>query len=139
MKLLQRSLIAVLVLGGLMAFSPVSYAAKAARQTKPTTASRANAKDRLTVLTQKLGLTTDQQDKVKSILKEEATKRKEVSGKSDLTVQQKREKLRAIQQDANTQIKALLTPDQLAKWSETQPKATSKANKQSSRKTKRTV
>ena len=139
MKLSQRSFIAALVLGGLVAFSPVSQAAKAARQAKPTATTRAKAKDRLTALTEKLGLTADQQDKVKAILKEEAAKLKEVRGKSDLTTQQKREQARAIQQETNTQIKGILTPDQVAKRQELQPKVTPKANKQGARKTKRSA
>jgi periplasmic protein CpxP/Spy len=132
MKLSKTTWLAALVIGGLVAFAPFTQAAKGAKNAKNANASSTvqdNAKARLATLTKKLDLTSDQQIKVKAILKDEATKIKELKSVKQQTARQRNQKLKSIQQETDTKIKEVLTPDQLAKWPAPTGKGGAKNNK----------
>jgi protein CpxP len=65
-----------------------------------------------------LNLTEDQKPKFQEIMKGAMEKRKELRDDTSLTPEDKKAKGKAIQEDTNTQMKALLTPEQFAKWQE---------------------
>jgi protein CpxP len=65
-----------------------------------------------------LNLTEDQKPKFQEIMKGAMEKRKELRDDTSLTTEDKRAKGKAIQEDTNTQMKALLTPEQFTKWQE---------------------
>jgi Spy/CpxP family protein refolding chaperone len=72
--------------------------------------------DRLAEMSNKLGLTPDQKNKVAAILKEEADKAKALREDTALSKEQKAPQMKAIREGAQSSIKAVLTPEQLAKF-----------------------
>jgi periplasmic protein CpxP/Spy len=63
-----------------------------------------------------LNLTDDQKPKVQEIMKGAMEKRKALREDTSLTPEDKRAKAKEIQDDTATQLKAVLTPEQFAKW-----------------------
>lgn len=76
---------------------------------------------RFEYLTAKFNLTSDQQDQLKAILRVEAAKIKAIYQDTSLTPDQKHQEMGALDQDSFQQIKALLTPEQLAQIQQRQP------------------
>ena len=66
-------------------------------------------------MTEKLGLSQDQQDKVKAIREKNQADIKAVRDDASLTEDQKREKIRELRMNSMKDIRAVLTPDQQAK------------------------
>jgi len=73
-------------------------------------------------LTNKLKLTSDQQTKVQSILESEHTQMESLHQDSSLSQQDRHSKMMDIHQTTDTQIRALLDPNQQKKWDEMQTK-----------------
>ena len=69
-------------------------------------------------IAKELNLTDDQKPKFQEIMKGAMQKRKDLRDDTSLTPEDKKAKMKAIQEDTNTQLKALLTADQYAKWQE---------------------
>lgn len=67
-------------------------------------------------LVKALNLTQEQQDKIKPILKNERTQILGIRKDTQLTPDQKKDKLKELRKDTNKQIVAILTPEQRAKW-----------------------
>jgi len=67
-------------------------------------------------LAKALDLTDEQKPKVEAIQKGAAEKRKALREDTTLSQEDKRAKAKAIQEDTATQMKAVLTPEQFAKW-----------------------
>ena len=65
-----------------------------------------------------LNLTDDQKPKVEAIMKGAQEKRKALREDTSLTSEEKKDKAKAIQEETSTQLKAVLTPEQFAKWQE---------------------
>jgi periplasmic protein CpxP/Spy len=65
---------------------------------------------------QALNLTDDQKPKFQAIMKDAAEKRKALREDTSSTPEEKKAKAKEIQDGINTQMKALLTPEQFAKW-----------------------
>ncbi len=73
-------------------------------------------------LTKKLKLTSDQQTKVQSILESEHSQMESLRQDSSVSQQDRHSKMMDIHQTSDTQIRALLDPDQQKKWDEMQAK-----------------
>jgi hypothetical protein len=69
-----------------------------------------------------LNLTDDQKPKFQAIMQATMDKRKALRGDTSLTQADKQAKARAIQEDTTTQMKALLTAEQFAKWEKMGPR-----------------
>jgi protein CpxP len=69
---------------------------------------------------QELGLTDDVTAKIKDIFTDGTSKMQAARGDSSLSQDDMRSKMMAIRQDESTKVKALLTPDQAAKYDATQ-------------------
>ena len=69
-------------------------------------------------LAKELNLTEDQKPKFQEIIKARGRKRKALREDASLTPEERKAKVKAIQEDTTTQMKALLTPEQFAKWQE---------------------
>lgn len=67
-------------------------------------------------LTQDLKLTQDQQNQVKAINEQRRNQIQSVMKDSSLTPEQKRERIREINQSSDSQIRGLLTPEQQQRW-----------------------
>ncbi|MEI9863601.1 MAG: hypothetical protein WDN00_03400 [Limisphaerales bacterium] len=69
-------------------------------------------------IAKQLDLTAEQKPKVQEIMKGAMEKRKELRDDTSLTAEEKKEKGKAIQEATAKQMKAVLTPEQFAKWEE---------------------
>ena len=68
------------------------------------------------LMTQGLNLTDDQKPKVKAILEDQRKKIGDLRQDTSLTTEDRRAKMKAIHDNAVTQMKAVLTADQFQKW-----------------------
>ena len=87
-----------------------SYAQKA-----PTYAQKPTAISKAEAISQQLGLTPQQKVKILPILRDEAPKVQAIKNDNSLTRMQKAQQLRAIHQQTDPQVKAILTPEQYQK------------------------
>ncbi|HUA80796.1 MAG TPA: hypothetical protein VL997_10520 [Dyella sp.] len=67
-------------------------------------------------LAKRLGLSDDQSSKISSILENRQQQLTAARSDSSLSPQDRRAKMRSIQQDTDTQINAVLTPDQQSQY-----------------------
>ena len=79
---------------------------------------------RLESLTRQLGLSPDQQEKIKPILQDEADKLKELRAKPNQTTADKKAQLQDLRQATLVKIRPILTSDQQIKQDEQIKKAT---------------
>jgi protein CpxP len=63
-----------------------------------------------------LNLTDDQKPKVQAILDAQRQKMRDLRQDTSLTPEDRRAKMKTIQDDTTTQMKAVLTPEQFEKW-----------------------
>jgi len=73
-------------------------------------------------LTQKLNLTADQQSKVQQVLQSESSQMESVRSDNSLSQQDRHTKMMAIHQTGDTQIRAVLDPNQQKQWDAMQAK-----------------
>ena len=101
---------AALCFGTLALLTSTTFAQKApAYAQKPTGMAKAEA------ISQQLGLTPQQKVKILPILRDEAPKVQAIKNDNSLTRMQKAQQLRAIHQQTDPQVKAILTPEQYQK------------------------
>jgi Spy/CpxP family protein refolding chaperone len=101
---------AALCFGTLALLTSTTFAQKApAYAQKPTGIAKAEA------ISQQLGLTPQQKVKILPILRDEAPKVQAIKNDNSLTRMQKAQQLRAIHQQTDPQMKAILTPEQYQK------------------------
>jgi len=115
MKAKRLSLAATMALGGLLAFGNLGQAqdtntTRNAQRRGPTIQQRVDR------MSSELKLNDDQKTKVTSLLEKQAKDRRAIAGDSSLPREERRDKMRALMQDENKQLKAILTPDQFEKW-----------------------
>jgi Spy/CpxP family protein refolding chaperone len=111
MKSTKIMLIAALTAGALIIGSSSLRAQDATNMPPPTMKGRPN-------FAKSLDLTEDQKPKFDAIRKSAMEKAKAVREDDSLTKEEKKAKAKAIQEDTATQMKALLTPEQFAKYEE---------------------
>lgn len=80
---------------------------------------RMGPEERLKVMTEKLTLTAEQQEKVKAVFEKYGPQIKEImsKGRENLT-EQDRSKMQELMKSQNEEINGILTPEQQAKWKE---------------------
>jgi len=71
---------------------------------------------KLQAISQQLNLTPEQKRKLLPVLEQEAPKLKAVKENTSLPPRQKLQQIRAIHEESDPKIKAILTPDQYTKW-----------------------
>lgn len=76
----------------------------------------------LQALAEELGLSAEQKAQLEPIMKAQAEKRRALRDDQSLTREQRMEKMRAIMEEGNKAISAVLTPEQMAKYKEMQAK-----------------
>lgn len=74
--------------------------------------------ERLKEMSEKLGLTEEQKEKVKAIFEKNLPKMKELRADAALSPEDKRVKMGEIRKSEGAEIRALLTPEQQAKMKE---------------------
>lgn len=85
-------------------------AAEPARERGP------SPKERLQQMAQELNLTAEQKDKVGDLLKQQMEQGRALREDTSLSREQKRERMEAIRKASRAQVRALLTPEQQAKF-----------------------
>jgi hypothetical protein len=125
MKAQKFHVVAVAVLGGLLALSDVasgqSTGATASTNTNKNSASRGerrgpNIQQRVERLSTELKLNEEQKVKVTALFEKEAKQRREIFADSSLPREERRDKMRALVEDQNKQLKTILTAEQFEKW-----------------------
>jgi Spy/CpxP family protein refolding chaperone len=84
-------------------------------QRAPTYAQKPTAISKAEAISQQLNLTPQQKVKVLPILRDELPKVKAIENNNSLTRMQKAQQIRAIHQQTDPQMKAILTPEQYEK------------------------
>ncbi len=124
MKATKISLMAALIAGVLVAYTPASYAQDAQKpEGRPGAAGGQRgemAKERLDKMTEELKLTADQKTKVETALKEQQEKMRGARD-STTTPEERREKMQAGREELNKKMKGILDAEQFAKWEKMQP------------------
>jgi periplasmic protein CpxP/Spy len=129
MKANKTMLIAALAAGSLLVWSPALRAdgTNTPPSTPPAGAPPAGAPpagqpragfDRMA---EQLNLTADQKPKVQAIMDAQRDKIRSLRQDTSLTPEDRRTKMKAIHDDAVTQMKAVLTPEQFDKWQKMSP------------------
>jgi Spy/CpxP family protein refolding chaperone len=119
MRIQKLSIVAALVLGGLMAGSTLATAQDSAT-TAPKQGKRgAPSVDQiLTSMTEQLTLTDEQKPKVKAVLEDSQKKRAELG---QVAPEERREKFTALREEQTKKMKEILTPEQFAKYEKMPP------------------
>lgn len=129
MKLNKSSILALMTLGGLMAFGRLASADDSTTKpvpppdapsapdttTPPSGARRGNARNMEKILDQ-LNLNDEQKEKIKPLLKDQAEKMRAMNQDSSLSTEDKRSKRKEIRDETNTKLKAIMTADQFTQW-----------------------
>jgi len=115
MKLSKISVIAAIVLGGLVAGSTMVRAADAENKGKGKRGGM-SVEQQMEKLTTELTLTDAQKPKVKEVLEESSKKRQELMADSSTPQDERRTKFRAIMDDQEKKLKEILKPDQFEKY-----------------------
>lgn len=126
MKATRISLIAALIAGVLVAYSPASRAEDKETKPAPKREGRPGGpggpggaegiKERLNKIAEELKLNDGQKTKVEAAMKEQGEKFRAIRQDSSLSDEQKREKGKALRDDLNKKMKEILTAEQYAKW-----------------------
>lgn len=96
---------------------PIATSARAA-DTDGNGARRTHARQRVQSRLEELGLTRDQKEKLAPILRAEREKFAAVQADGSLTTHDRARKIRALREEISPRIKAILTPEQYARWQE---------------------
>jgi len=123
MKASKISLVAALVTGVLLAYSPALRAQdtnKAGQAPKKHAGPPGGAgmKEHLDKMAEDLKLTADQKTKVEAVMKEQGEK---MRGMRDLPQEERREKGKALREEMSKKMKGILTPEQFAQWEKNRP------------------
>lgn len=106
----------------LFGFSSTARAQDTATQQSSTQAESQNGahhmqhQSRLEYMSKELNLTDDQKAKIKPVLEDEMSKMKSVRDDTSLSQDQKRDKMKDIRENTDSQITGVLTPDQQKKY-----------------------
>jgi Spy/CpxP family protein refolding chaperone len=115
MKLTKTLALAALVGGGLLAGN-ATLQAQDNTNTPPAAAPAPHTHPNFEKVAQELGLTDDQKTKFKAVLADQQTQLRSLRADTSLAPEDKRAKAKEIRAATLTQLKTILTPDQLAKW-----------------------
>ncbi len=113
MKIVNYSLVAALAAGVLLAAGNQAGAQENKTEKKHFTAGAARPGDRMA---EDLKLTDEQKAKMKTFREEQRKQAEEIRNGTNFTPEQKREKAKAMREDADKKMKEILTPEQYAKW-----------------------
>lgn len=122
----NKTLIASLIAGGLLTLGPSLFAADTnAAPSAPAAGAppapggpgqRGRMGPNVEQISKDLGLTEDQTAKFKTIMESSMQKRREIFQDNSLSREDKMTKMKSIQEDMDTEVKKVLTPEQYDKW-----------------------
>ncbi len=105
-----------LVLIALVTATPLLRADDTSTEPPPRERGPGGPKERLQKMAEHLGLTAEQKEKVGAILKEQMEQGRAIREDESLTREQRREKMQAFGKATREKIRAMLTPEQQAKF-----------------------
>jgi hypothetical protein len=126
MKRNKMTVIAILALGGLMAFGSMANAADETKPAAPAAEKKAEAAKPapsaadIAKLEAEVSLTEEQKTKVAALLTEMKGKRRAVSEDASLSKEDKKAKTKVVNHEITEKIKAAMTPEQYTKWEKLQ-------------------
>jgi Spy/CpxP family protein refolding chaperone len=115
MKLYKFSLVTVVALGSLLACNSIT-SAQDTNATRRAERRGQMVQQRVERMTTELNLNADQKAKVTALLEGQAKQRREIFGDTSLPREERRDKMRALTEEENKQLKVILTPEQFEKW-----------------------
>jgi protein CpxP len=115
MKLHKFSIMAAVALGSLLACNSIT-SAQETNATRRAERRGQTIQQRVERMATELNLSADQKAKVAALLEGQAKQRREIFTDNSITRQEQRDKMRALMQEDNKQLKVILTPDQFEKW-----------------------
>jgi len=74
------------------------------------------AQQQIERMTTELNLNAEQKAKVTALFEGQAKQRREIFTDNSLPREERRDKMRALAEESNKQLKVILTPDQFEKW-----------------------
>jgi Spy/CpxP family protein refolding chaperone len=117
MKMTKTLALMALVAGGLLAGTNLQAQDNPGGQSAaPHGSPGMRGRPNLDRLAKELSLTDDQKTKLQAALDDEMTKMRELHKDTSLSKEDKRAKAKELREATQTQIKGILTPDQLEKW-----------------------
>ncbi|MCX6895622.1 MAG: hypothetical protein NTZ16_09035 [Verrucomicrobia bacterium] len=114
MKFNRTSLIAVIALGGLVAFGTF-VKAEDKPEAKPHGKAHGDMKERGAKMAEELGLNEEQKAKMAEVMKEFGPKYKAIGDDASLSKEDKMAKMKALSDERKAKIKEFLTPEQIEK------------------------
>lgn len=116
MNMKRLSFVAALALGGLLAFTAATSAQDNNAPKRP--GRRApSVQQRVDRINTEVNLTDEQKTKVTSLFEKDAKQMQELrQNASNLSQDERREKFRALREESDKQLKAILKPEQWDKW-----------------------
>ncbi len=113
----KLSLVAAMVIGGLLACSMLATAQDATNAPARKGGKRGfSVEQQLERMTTQLNLTDEQKPKVKAALDDQQKKLHEMRGDTNLTREERMEKMKTMRADMEKKMKGILNPDQFEKW-----------------------
>ncbi len=135
MKTHKSKFLALIALGGLVAFGPLAQAETTGAKSARSNARRAGAaQNRLQNIAEQLQLTADQKEKLKPIFDDETQKLRALRQDTSLSREDRTAKLKAIQEATDAKVKPLLTTEQLEKWNKLRAEAPKRPRKEQTKK-----
>ena len=119
---MKKQLIAALVLGALVAFSPSSQAQEKKRGP--------DAAEQVKQLTELLALTAEQKPKIEALIKEQGDKLRAIFADQNTPKEDNRKKMTDLRTEFTGKIKAVLTKEQGEKYDKFVAEAAAKRKKQ---------
>lgn len=118
---MKKQLIAAIVLGALVAFSPSSQAQEKKRGP--------DAAEQFKQLTELLALTAEQKPKIEALVKEQVEKSRAIYSDSNVAQEDRRKKVGELRTEFTGKIKAVLTKEQGEKYDKFVAEAAAKRKK----------
>ena len=114
--------IAAVALGALVASATITNAQDTTKPATPPSGAGGQGVrgERMQKLMDDLKLTDEQKTKMQALREEQGPKMREIWQNNDLTPEQKREKMKPLQEAMTAKVKEILTPEQFEKWQKMQ-------------------
>ncbi|MBM3864728.1 MAG: hypothetical protein FJ381_02365 [Verrucomicrobia bacterium] len=112
-----------LVAGLLMTLSPVVAAAAEGAGKSGESGRASSARERLQATLAELNLTPEQKERLTPVLRAELEQLAALRGEQSLTVRERLQRLKAVQEETAPKVKAILTAEQFVKWEQQRAKA----------------
>lgn len=115
MKVYTLNLAALAALSGFLVSSGIS-SAQTTNSASPAPRRGPTIEQRVQRLTTELKLNEDQKANLTALFQKEAVQRREIFTDRNMSREERRDKMRALMQEQNKQMKLIFTPEQFEKW-----------------------